>query len=214
MAPELGYTRDGISIAAPAMRGGVEVLVDEWTKLIERARAGSKDAFCQIVRFYQGQVRPYLARYVRDKEVVDDLAQETFLSAYLSLATFEDGRPVGAWLMGIARNRALRYLRSEKQRRAREQNALQAALSGWWADLIESEVSGTREGEISALQSCIEKLPQHSGSMVREYYFKGKTAGDLAREGGKTEVSVWVTMQRIRQALRECVEHRLKGPQA
>jgi DNA-directed RNA polymerase specialized sigma24 family protein len=45
--------------------------------------------------------------------------------------------------------------------------------------------------------------------MIRDAYFKGRTAAEIAQESGKTEGAVWVTMMRIRQTLRECIGARI-----
>lgn len=178
--------------------------------ILRQAREGSKDAFCRIVRFYQVQVRSYLARTVDDKAVVDDLAQETFLDAYLSLASYEPGRPFGAWLLGIARHRLLRFLDAERKR-PREGAA--GALADGRREQVEADpefAPDRHERRMSALRTCLEGLAPHSASLVQAYYMKGRTAGEIAREQGRTENGIWVAMLRIRQALRRCVEARLQ----
>jgi len=105
--------------------------MDEEMVLVERARAGSEEAFAGIVRIHQGRIRAFLGRYLRDRDAVDDLAQEVFLAAYRSLSTFKGDSSLSIWLLGIARHRALAHLRSEARRRAREAGSLQAALSEW-----------------------------------------------------------------------------------
>jgi DNA-directed RNA polymerase specialized sigma24 family protein len=58
---------------------------------------------------------------------------------------------------------------------------------------------------VAALRTCIEGLQKHSAGLIRDAYFKGRTAAEIAQESGKTEGAVWVTMMRIRQTLRECI---------
>jgi len=92
---------------------------DEAT-LIGAARAGSREAFTNLLRIHQSRIRSYLGRFVRDRDVVDDLAQETFLSTYQSLSTYREEVPFRMWMLGIARHRVLRYLRELQRRRAHE----------------------------------------------------------------------------------------------
>lgn len=49
---------------------------DDPEELLEQSRRGSTQAFAGIVRQYQSCVRAYLARYVRDQDAVEDLAQD------------------------------------------------------------------------------------------------------------------------------------------
>lgn len=186
--------------------------MDEEGLLVAQARAGSVEAFTRLVGIHQARVRSFLARYVDDHHIADDLAQEAFFSAYRTLQTYDPGdAPLGVWLIGIARNRALTYLRSTVRRRARESGAVEAALSGWKVHRLESETgSPAREdGRIAALEKCMGKLPEQSAAMVENYYFKGLRAAEIARGLGKREDMVRKALMRIRQALRHCVEHRL-----
>src|SRR5207237_808597 len=98
-------------------------------KLIDEAREGSADAFCGLVKLYQARVRTYIARFIRDQNVVDDLAQNTFLSGFRRLESYRGDAALGTWLLAIARNEALMYLREERVRRDREGSALTSALS-------------------------------------------------------------------------------------
>ena len=184
---------------------------EESAKLVADIRAGSGDAFSQFVRLYQAKVRCYLGRFVRGADVVDDLAQETFISAYRSLGSYRQESPLALWLLGIARNLALKHLREEQRRRSREAGSLEAALSRWSEERMADEESseGRHERVVAALRTCIEGLQKHSAGLIRDAYFKGRTAAEIAQESGKTENAVWVTMMRIRQTLRECIDARI-----
>jgi RNA polymerase sigma-70 factor (ECF subfamily) len=186
---------------------GVNAAAEDPAKLVADIRAGSRDAFTQLVRLHQAKVRCYLGRFVRGADVVDDLAQETFIAAYRSLAAYRQQSTLGLWLLGIARNLALKYLRDEQRRKAQEADSFEAALSKWSEERVSSDESspGRHEQVLAALRSCIDNLQKHSAGMIRDAYFKGRTAAEIAQDTGKTEGAVWITMMRIRQALRECI---------
>jgi len=186
---------------------GVNASTDDTAKLVAEIRAGSRDAFTQLVRLHQAKVRCYLGRFVRGSDVVDDLAQETFIAAYRSLAAYKQQSTLGLWLLGIARNLALKHLRDEQRRRSQEADSFEASLSKWSEERMAAEESGPGRHEqvIAALRKCIDGLQKHSAGIIRDAYFKGRTAAEIAQETGKTEGAVWVTMMRIRQALRECI---------
>lgn len=181
--------------------------------LVEEARKGSEEAFTRILRNHQAHVRGYLGGFVRKQEVVDDLAQETFLTALRSLDTFKEESSLRIWLLGIARHRALNYLRAEQSRRSREGNTLRSAVERWMA-----QDAGSPEGEpagqareLTALEECIERLPPASSTIVTEYYLQGRSTTDIARRSGKKEGAIWKTLSRIRLALRQCIEMRLNA---
>lgn len=171
------------------------------TQLLEAARNGSMEAFGDLVRLHQAPVRACLARYVRDWEAVDDLAQDTFLRAYKNLSTYRGEAPFRLWLLAIARNRAVQHLADAARRRTRP---LDAAVDVWMAEEVRAE-----RPELSGLRGCLEKLPGPAAALVKDFYFRRRTAVDIARESGRTESAVWMALLRLRQALRRCVESRL-----
>ena len=83
--------------------------------LVERSRNGDLEAFNQIVRRYQLRVYNLAARILGDRTAAEDVAQDTFVSAYKALARFRGGS-LRAWLLRIASNLCYDRLRSAKRR--------------------------------------------------------------------------------------------------
>lgn len=75
------------------------------------------ESFETIVRTHQGAVRTFLRRLLRNSALADELAQETFLTAYRTKETHAAVRDMRAWLLRIAYRRFLDYHRREKRRR-------------------------------------------------------------------------------------------------
>ena len=162
------------------------------------------ETFAEILRAHQGRVRAYLRRWVLEADLADDLAQETFLAAYRSLPTRNPAAPIDLWLLSIARHRALKHLRDEARR------PLPAALADWCAARLESRDDAT-DDDVSALQQCLAGLPRHSAGLISAYYGDHLTSAEIARRSGKKESAVRMTLLRIREALRECVQQRRAG---
>ena len=184
--------------------------------LVERAKAGSDDAFQELVRMHQVQVHAFLGRFIRDLEAVDDLAQETFLSAYRHMGSFRGESSFRTWLFGIARNAALMHLRSERSRRKREVKALDAAVAAYVSARAESDAfpPSRHVRRMSALEKCLEELPGKNARLVDEFYVRGLSAAEIARRAGRKEGALRMALMRIRQALRACIERRLAGEPA
>lgn len=73
-------------------------------------------AFDQLVRKYQSPVRRFFLNLTcGDRELSDDLAQETFLKAYTNIASFKNLSSFSTWLYRIAYNEFYDYLRSRKE---------------------------------------------------------------------------------------------------
>jgi RNA polymerase sigma-70 factor (ECF subfamily) len=78
---------------------------------VTQALAGSQSAFEQIVRRYQRPVISLIARMTGDRALAEDLAQETFVKAFRSLAAFDTTRRLSSWLFRIAHNTAVDAIR-------------------------------------------------------------------------------------------------------
>ncbi len=83
-------------------------------ELVHEARQG-KDAFGRLVQKYQHEVFRVVYRIVRNQADAEDLTQEAFLKAYEALATYDETRPFAPWLMRIAVNASVSFLRHHKR---------------------------------------------------------------------------------------------------
>ena len=80
-------------------------------ELVASARAGSQDAFRELLRRYERPVYALVVRMVHDPSLAEDLAQEVFLKAFRSLAGFDPQRKFASWLFKIAHNTTIDQLR-------------------------------------------------------------------------------------------------------
>jgi RNA polymerase sigma-70 factor (ECF subfamily) len=88
-----------------------EVPVDDSDLLlVERANAGDQRAFGLLVLKYQRRIQRLIGRMVRDVDLVDDIAQETFIRAYRALHQFRGDAQFYTWLYRIAVNTAKKTL--------------------------------------------------------------------------------------------------------
>jgi RNA polymerase sigma-70 factor (ECF subfamily) len=78
--------------------------------LVERAVAGDQGAFELLVIKYQRRVQRLIGRMVRDVDLVEDIAQETFIRAYRALHQFRGDAQFYTWLYRIAVNTAKKFL--------------------------------------------------------------------------------------------------------
>ncbi|MFO0951794.1 MAG: sigma-70 family RNA polymerase sigma factor [Isosphaeraceae bacterium] len=80
--------------------------------LLSRYRdQGRAEDFDRLVRRYEHELYRYLARYLGDPTLAQDVFQNTFLQVHLKRGLYEDGRPVRPWLYSIATHQAVDALR-------------------------------------------------------------------------------------------------------
>ena len=88
---------------------------DSDLQLVERTVAGDQRAYELLVIKYQRRIERLIARMVRDQDLVQDIAQETFLRAYRALHQFRGEAQFYTWLYRIAVNTAKKTLLEMKR---------------------------------------------------------------------------------------------------
>jgi RNA polymerase sigma-70 factor (ECF subfamily) len=85
-------------------------------QLVERVKRGDKRAFDLLVLRYQQRLFALIFRYVRDRDEVQDIAQEAFIRAYRALPEFRGESQFYTWLYRIAVNTAKNFLAARGRR--------------------------------------------------------------------------------------------------
>ena len=78
--------------------------------LVQRTVAGDQRAYGLLVLKYQRRIQRLIGRMVRDTDLVEDIAQETFIRAYRALHQFRGDAQFYTWLYRIAVNTAKKFL--------------------------------------------------------------------------------------------------------
>lgn len=175
--------------------------------LIVRAQGGDRAAFEEVVRATARGVRAYVALHVADLDVVDDLAQETFLHLFHHLDDYTPGTSFRAYLKTIARYRVLSWQRSRQRKRAAHESYA-AALRQRLAATAEGLADDERDPALDRLARCLERLPPTSRELVELRYFRCRPVQEVARSLGRSPGSVSTALSRIRAALADCIEGR------
>lgn len=150
------------------------------SELIARVlRADDRGAFAELVRRHQAAVRALLRRLVSgDLARADDLAQETFVKAYLKLATFRGEAGLATWLYRIAVNT---YLADQRRAARREQPAGSDPQA---TGRIEATELRPRPGDRTALQVDLERamatLPAAERAAIALCYAAGLSHTEAA----------------------------------
>lgn len=95
----------------------------EWNEeeLIARAKKGELDAFNQLIETYQDIAYHYAWTFLFDQNDAEDVTQDSFIKAYLSIGRFRGGS-FRAWLLKIVSNTSIDYLRKRSRSRTQPLN--------------------------------------------------------------------------------------------
>jgi len=175
-----------------------------WDEVIAAVVAGDKDRFREIVYEFQGVVRFAVAFHVRgDPDLIDEVVQRTFIRAYSALERFKLGMPLAPWLKRIARNEALREVRTLSRRAKMKRELLQSAMA---------EACARREApdaQLDQLRQCMTRLRDEARELVRMRYFERLSFDAIAAALGRTAGALRVAMLSIRRRLRVCIQRGL-----
>ncbi|HMD02693.1 MAG TPA: sigma-70 family RNA polymerase sigma factor [Candidatus Baltobacteraceae bacterium] len=163
--------------------------------LVSAARAGSSEAFDELVDRYRAPVVRLAYRLTRDPDEAKDIAQDAFLRAYRRLGSFHPDRPFARWLFVIARNASLDAIR--RRRRA-------AALPAGDALPLElgPEEHVLRNDEAVRVHEAMDALPAHYRSVLEMYYVSGLRYREIAEALGIPLGTVKTYLSRAKRRLR------------
>jgi RNA polymerase sigma-70 factor (ECF subfamily) len=171
----------------------------------------NRDLLVGLVRSHQAQIYRYLRYLGAQRDVAEDLTQETFVVAFQKSTQghwSETANPA-AWLRGVSRNLFLAHCRRAKSNPVLLDTEYVEQAEAWWAQ----EFAGSADGSahLSALRLCLQALPQRERQMVELQYGLRKSRAQIAAAHGLTEDGVKTLMRHIRASLALCIQRRLKS---
>lgn len=180
---------------------------DPLRQLVEQAKAGCPDSFRELIEQNHRPVRLYLGKYIQCSAQVDDIAQEVFLVAFGQLSSFRNEAKFSTWLIGIARNKALEFLKAEKRKRDGQKQFVDAEIARQKIHRLKNQQSELEHAKqrLSAMQSCLDQLPHQSRKLIDRYYFDQQSANSIADESNISAGSVRMKLLRIRRILQKCI---------
>ena len=158
--------------------------------------------FAELLSKYQKLVYAICLKAVGNPFDAEDLTQETYLSAYKNLSTF-DRTYEKAWLCKIAANKCLDFLKSAKRR-------IQPAGEEEFLFLVDhrgtpEEAYLKKESRQSVLALC-QSLKEPYKTIATEHFYHGKSAAEIAVETGKNQKTVQTQIYRARGMLKKTVK--------
>ena len=156
--------------------------------LVERANAGDMRAYELLVIKYQRRIERLIGRMVRDQDLVQDVAQETFIRAYKALHQFRGEAQFYTWLYRIAVNTAKKHLADIKRSPVLYESALhtggdddETSLPGRELTTQETPETVLAAREIAeAVNAAMEALPEDLRQAVTLREIEGLSYEEIA----------------------------------
>jgi RNA polymerase sigma-70 factor (ECF subfamily) len=179
--------------------------------LVMQARGGEGAAFESLVRRYQALVCLVAFRQLGNQEGVEDVAQESFVKAFIHLGELDQPSHFRAWLLRIAANVSLDHLRRRKHRGlSLDETATFRAVESAAADAdpnnLRSAAQGPAQAQAGELRGAIVEaiyaLPEEYQVAVAMRYLEQAPYREIAGRLGLREEAVRKRIHRANQMLR------------
>ena len=170
-------------------------------QLLKHYVSGDRGAISQLIERHQKRVRDYIYMMVKDRDVADDILQETFIKV---VRVIDDGRYTDngkflSWVLRIAHNQVIDHFRQTKNSATvREADAGYDVLSTlkFSERTIEDQiVNGQIEEQVRTL---VDQLPDEQREVLKMRYYAGLSFKEIADQ---TDVSINTALCRMRYAL-------------
>ncbi|MBL0945404.1 MAG: RNA polymerase sigma factor RpoE [Hydrogenophaga sp.] len=190
---------------------------DSDAMLVQRTLAGEQRAYDLLVIKYQRRVERLIGRMVRDADLVQDIAQETFIRAYRALAQFRGDAQFYTWLYRIAVNTAKKQLLELKRDPLVYQSQLKSAeddetsapereLNPNVADTETPEAVLASKEIANAVNAAMEALPEELRMAITLREIEGLSYEEIAQA---LDCPIGTVRSRIFRA-REAISARIK----
>lgn len=178
-------------------------------ELIEQTLAGNQSAYADLVKRHQRFVFTLAMRFAKGREDAEEIAQDCFIKAYRSLASFQGQSKFSTWLYSIVYTTAMTFLR--KKRVATDsiddENTfiqVESRESGYDTNNIENK------SRSFYLNQAIAQLLPDDATIITLFYKGEQSLEEIAQALGMEPNTVKVKLFRARQRLKEKLEHNLK----
>ncbi len=134
-----------------------------------------------------------------------DILQECSVALWRHFSEYDSQRPFANWALGFARIEVRRFLRKSQRRAQLTERAAELLLRDAQQHAAELD---EREG---FLKHCLESLPVSQRELLNGYYHNEYPVGELSQRTGRSVDAVYKMLQRIRLALHQCIESKMRG---
>jgi len=166
---------------------------------------------------YSDYLFNYTITRVSDREIAQDLVQDTFFAGLKSMKNFKGEASERTWLVSILKRKIIDHYRKINSNKGKAEVRIgyngDAESEGDWleervADPFDKTAEDTLENEELglAIHNCIDKLPQKQATIFRMKTILGHETEAICNELDITASNLWVIIHRARTAMADCLK--------
>ena len=177
-----------------------ERLEERRDSLAVRLRTGDRSAAAELVDMHYEQIYVYMRGLGHDRQVSEDLTQETFLQAWRHIGQLRDGKALKGWLYRIAGNVSRLYWRKRMGKETTNVESIDVPQSrGAERDKV------SRNEELGQLKNAVARLPWKFRQAIVLHYMGHLTIAQAAEAAGVRQGTFKSRLNRALNILREQV---------
>jgi RNA polymerase sigma-70 factor, ECF subfamily len=174
----------------------------EDSALVARLKRRDPQALAELYDRYGRLAYALVLRVVRDKAIAEDLVQETFLRVWNRVQSIDSEKgAIAPWLLAIARNRAIDYLRSSAGRD--RSSAVELDESDHAPLYREMEAGLLVSDQVRRVKAAMEKLAPNYRTVVELAYFEGLSQSEMSAQMGQPLGTIKTWVRTALQSLRD-----------
>jgi len=170
---------------------------DDSSMLAKRLRHGEPAAARELVDRYYERVYLFMRAVGHDRQISEDLTQETFMRAWHHIGQLRDGKALNGWLFRIASNVSRLYWRQRK-----DVNAVAAAVETPYDGGADGLTRASGQEELVHLRGAVARLPRKLQEAVVLHYLEQLTIAEAAEAVGVRQGTLKSRLSRGLEALR------------
>ncbi|GAA4270974.1 RNA polymerase sigma factor [Aquimarina gracilis] len=174
---------------------------------INQVLEGQVNAFSVLVERYQSLVYTVVYRMIKNKELAEEVSQDSFIKAYKSLSKYRGDSKFSTWLYTIAYRKSLDAIKANKRMITSE---LIEEINEGEIELVTDALNYLQAKERKEIISdSIMQLPQDEAVIITLYYFEEKSVKEIVEIVGLTADNVKIKLYRSRKKLYSILQHHI-----
>ena len=168
-------------------------------ELVILLKERDNQSFNYLYNNYSGSLFTIILQIVPDQELANDILQEVFINIFRKIDSYDQSKGrLFTWMLNIARNAAIDFLRSKAYQNSTRNNQFPDAHTNIAGQSTHLNIDNI------GLKKLLEKLKSESRVLIDLAYFKGYTHEEIAQI---QEIPLGTVKTRIRTALLQLREH-------
>ncbi|HON07826.1 MAG TPA: sigma-70 family RNA polymerase sigma factor [Verrucomicrobiota bacterium] len=183
--------------------------------LVKRSQNGDLEAYDELVRRYQERIYNIIYNMTANRDITDDLAQETFIKAFRAIKSFKGDSSFYTWLYRIAVNKTLNHIKNRKEGIAMSLNSVDINVENH-PDLVSliNDKTPLREINLNEIQEKLNiallKLSEKHRLVVIMHDVEGMSHDEIAKildcNSGTVRSRLFYARQQLQQLLSDLLK--------